>query len=473
MNFLQEERLKNYTVAIIGGGPGGYVTAIRLKQYGIDVVVFEKERLGGVCLNWGCIPTKTLVKIADLYSECKHASEFGITLQNPEINYEKIFNRKNEVVNRLVSGVEFIFKKREIPIIYEKVTGIQKNNKDYIIISENSNINAKYIIIATGSVPKELPTMKFNSEYILSSKDILKLETIPEKLAVVGGGVIGCEFASIFSQLGVQVEIIEFLPSLVNTEDTEISKRLGMALKKSGIKIHLNTAVEGYEKSNDEIHLMLSSGKTVVTNKVLISVGRTPKCNIEFINCTLEKDDSAIKIDNNFETNLPNIFAIGDVTGKMLLAHTASKQGLITAEIIRNELEGNNIKTEKLIYENIPRCTFTNPEIGSVGLTEIQARDKFEEILIGKFPFTANGKALCLGNTFGFAKTIADKESQRLVGMHIIGPHATELIAEGAILINNGVTINEAVKVVYAHPTLSEVVAESIEDLENLAIHKI
>ncbi len=473
MNFSQEERLKNYTVAIIGGGPGGYVTAIRLKQYGIDVVVFEKERLGGVCLNWGCIPTKTLVKVADLFSECKQACEFGISLQNPKINYEKIFNRKNEVVNKLVSGVEFIFKKRNIPVIYEKVTKIQQNDEDYTILTENSQINSKYVILATGSVPKELPTLIFDSENILSSKDILKMETLPEKLAVVGGGVIGCEFASIFSQLGLQVEIIEFLPSLVNTEDIEISKRLAIALKKSGIKIHLNTAVEGYKKINDKIHLMLSNGKTVVTNKVLISIGRTPQCNIEFINCYLENDGSAIKIDNNFETNLPNIFAIGDVTGKMLLAHTASKQGLITAEIIRNELEGNNIKTEKLIYENIPRCTFTNPEIGSVGLTERQARDKFEEILIGKFPFTANGKALCLGNTFGFVKTVADKESQKLVGMHIIGPHATELIAEGAILISNGVTIKEAEKIVYAHPTLSEVVAESIEDLKNLAIHKI
>ena len=465
--------MKNYTVAIIGGGPGGYVTAIRLKQYGIDVVVFEKERLGGVCLNWGCIPTKTLVKVADLFSECKHADNFGINMKNPDINYGKIFNRKNEVVDRLVSGVEFIFKKRYIPVIYEKVTGIQKINIDYTIISENSSINAKYIILATGSVPKGLHALKFDGENTLSSKDILNMETLPEKLAVVGGGVIGCEFASIFSQLGVLVEIIEFLPNLLNTEDTEISKRLAMALKKSGIKVHLNTAVERYEKDNDDIHLMLSNGKTIVTNKVLISVGRTPQCNIEFINCVLEKDGNAIKIDNNFKTNLTNVFAIGDVTGKMLLAHTASKQGLTAAEIIRNELAGKNLKTKELVYENIPRCTFTNPEIGSVGLTERQARDKFEEILIGKFPFIANGKALGLGNTFGFVKTIADKESQRLVGMHIIGPHATELIAEGSILINNDVSIIEAIKDVYAHPTLSEVVAESIEDLENLAIHKI
>ncbi|MBL7086110.1 MAG: dihydrolipoyl dehydrogenase [Candidatus Cloacimonetes bacterium] len=465
--------MKNHTVAIIGGGPGGYVTAIRLKQYEIDVVVFEKERLGGICLNWGCIPTKTLVKIADLFTETKHAYDFGISIENLNINYEKIFKRKNEIVDRLVSGVEFLFKKRDIPVIYETVTGIKKNDEDYTIITENSSINAKYIILATGSIPKELPSLEFDGENILSSKDILKMKKLPEKLAVIGGGVIGCEFASIFSQLDVKVEIIEFLPNLVSTEDIEISKRLALALIKSGIKIHLNTAVDSVEKINDELHIKLSNGKKIITNKALISVGRTPHCNIEFIKCSLEKEDTTIKIDNNFKTNLHNIFAIGDITGKMLLAHTASKQGLIVADILQNKIKGTDNKIEELLYENIPRCTYTNPEIGSVGLTEARAKEKYGEILIGKSLFLANGKALGLGNTFGFVKTIADKLSKKIVGMHIIGPHATELIAEGVILINNDMTIEKAVKIVYAHPTLSEVVAESIEDLEKLAIHKI
>jgi len=465
--------METHTVAIIGGGPGGYVTAIRLKQYGIDTVVFEKERLGGVCLNWGCIPTKTLVKVADLYSELHHVEEFGLSLENPNLNYQKIYERKNQVVEKLVSGLKFLFKKRQIPVIKETVKTIEKHGDSYIISTENTTAQASYVIIATGSQPKELPSFNIDGENILSSRDILRMQELPERLVVVGGGVIGCEFASIFSQLGVEVQIVEFLPQLVSTEDEEISKRLAMALKKSGIKIHLKTEVESWKNENNELILTLSNGKEISTDKVLLSVGRKPVFNIECNNFEIDIEKDAIIIDNNFETNQSNLFAIGDVTAKMLLAHTASKQGLLTAEIIKNRIEGTESKIEELRYENIPRCTFTNPEIGSVGLAEAQAKEKYDEILVGKFPFSANGKALGLGNVFGFVKTIADKKSNKLVGMHIIGPQATELIAEGGILIGSGMTVDEALKVVFAHPTLSETVAESIEDLEKMSIHSM
>jgi len=246
-----------------------------------------------------------------------------------------------------------------------------------------------------------------------------------------------------------------------------------MALKKSGIKIHLNTAVESWKKDNNELILSLANGKEIVTDKVLLSVGRMPVFDIECNKFDIEKDKNAISIDNKFETNQNNLFAIGDVTAKMQLAHTASKQGLLTAEIIKKRIEGQSEDMEELKYENIPRCTFTNPEIGSVGLTEAQAREKYGEILVGKFPFSANGKALGLGQTFGFVKTIADAKSKNLVGMHIIGPQATELIAEGGILIRSEMTIDEALKIVFAHPTLSEAVAESIEDLEKMSINSM
>ena len=465
--------MEKHTVAIIGGGPGGYAAAIRLQQYGIDCVVFEKERLGGVCLNWGCIPTKTLVKVSDLFSELHHAEEFGLALENPSFDYAKIYERKNQVVEKLVSGLEFLFKKRQIPVIKGSVKVIEKSGESYLISTENESIQASYVIIATGSKPRELPAFKIDGENILSSKDVLKLQELPKRLCIVGGGVIGCEFASIFAQLGVEVQIVEFLPQLISTEDVEISKRLAMVLKKTGIKIHLNTAVENWKSINSELHLLLSNGKEITTDKILLSVGRDPVFDIECKNFNMKIEKQALSIKSNFETNNQNLFAIGDVTGKMMLAHTASKQGLLTAEIIKNRIKGTDLITDALCYENIPRCTFTNPEIGSVGLTEAQAKEKYIEILIGKFPFSANGKALGLGQTFGFVKTISDSQSKKLVGMHIIGPQATELIAEGGIFIQSEMTINEALKIVFAHPTLSEAVAESIEDLEKMSINSM
>jgi dihydrolipoyl dehydrogenase len=460
-------------VAIIGGGPGGYVTAIRLQQYNIEVTVFEKERLGGVCLNHGCIPTKSLVKVAELFGEINEAEKFGLSVENPQINYSQVWERKNKVVDQLVSGVEFMFKKRKIPNIKETVHTIEKLDKGYKIFTFEAEYEVEYVILATGSKPKELPLMKFDGDKVMSSRDILKMQELPSKLVVIGGGVIGCEFASIYNQLGVEVEIVEFLPTLVAMEDLEISKRLAMALKKSGIKLHLKTALESFEEADNELTLKLSNGKELITEKVLMSVGRIPICDIKFKNCDLAADSGFITINDEFRTNLANMFAIGDVTGKLMLAHTASKQGLAVADIINNEVNEEQIMQITLNYKRIPACTFTNPEIGSVGFTEQQAKEEFDEIIVGKFPFTANGKALGLGNTFGFVKTIADAKTHKIIGMHIIGPQATELIAQGGILLGSDSTIDDVKGVVFAHPTLSEAVMESIEDLEKLAIHKI
>jgi len=471
----------HFDVAIVGGGPGGYVTAIRLQQYGIKAVVFEKDRLGGVCLNYGCIPTKTLVKRADFFADCKHSIDYGFTIDNLQIDYKKIKEQKEQVVEKLVSGIEFIFKKKKIDNIKESVYKINKVGNKFNIFSKSntdelSQYSANYVIIATGSLNKELPFMKFDAEKILSSKEILNLSELPKELLVVGGGVIGCEFASIFNQFGVKVQIVEFLPSLLPNEDKDLSKRLAMSLKKSGIKLHLKTSVQSYRKENDKLFVSLSNGKELSADKVLVSVGRRPISEIDFGDLSLNHNEFGfVEINDLMETNIENIFAIGDVTGKLMLAHTASKMGLVVADIIFNKL--NPTKTLKEIqsidYKNIPACTFTNPEIGSVGLTEIQAKAQYEEILVGKFPYSANGKALGSGHTFGFAKVIADKKSERIIGMHIIGYQATELIAEGAILIGMKANINDIKKIVFAHPTLSEIIAESIEDLENFALHKI
>ena len=465
--------MNRFKVAIIGGGPGGYVTAIRLQQYGIDVALFEKERLGGVCLNHGCIPTKALVKVADLYSEIKESENFGILVEKSSIDYKKVWHRKNEVVEKLVSGVEFIFDKRKIQTIKETVKKIEKTGSEYKIITDNGEFFADYIILATGSKPKELPFMKCDGKKILSSRDILKMEELPKKLVVIGGGVIGCEFASIYNQFGVEVEIVEFLPNLIDMEDVEISKRLRMAFKRSGIKLHLKTAVENYKEVPNGILLELSNGKKIEADKVLLSVGRVPVMDIEFVNSDISMDNGFVNIDKLMKTNLENVFAIGDVTGKLMLAHTASKQGLIVADIIHNEINKVDIKIIDLDYKKIPACTFTNPEIASIGYSQKDAEEKFDDIIIGKFPFSANGKALGLSATFGFVKVVAHKDSNKLIGVHVIGPQATELIAQAGILVGLDATIEDVKKVVFAHPTLSETVMEAVEDLEKLAIHKI
>ncbi len=465
--------MTRFKVIVIGGGPGGYVTAIRLQQYGIDVAVFEKERLGGVCLNHGCIPTKSLVKVADLYKEIKESEDFGISIERSSVDYKKVWQRKNNVVEKLVSGIEFMFNKRKIQIIKETVTKIEKIDSEYKIFTDSDEFFAEYVILATGSKPKELSFMKFDGKNILSSRDLLKMDKLPKKLVVIGGGVIGCEFASIYNQFGVDVEIVEFLPNLIDLEDTEISKRLTMALKRSGIKLHLNTSVESYEETQNSILLKLSNGKEIDTDKVLLSVGREPVMDIEFLNEHISMDNGFVNIDKMMRTNLKNVFAIGDVTGKLMLAHTASKQGLIVADIIHNEINKTEIEIIDLDYKKIPACTFTNPEIASVGYTQKEAEEKFNKVLIGKFPFSANGKAIGLGATFGFVKVIALEDSNKIIGIHIIGPQATELIAQAGILVGLDATIDDVKKTVFAHPTISEALMEAIEDLEKLAIHKI
>jgi dihydrolipoamide dehydrogenase len=464
----------HYTVAIIGGGPGGYETAIRLNQYNIPTVVFEKERLGGVCLNWGCIPTKALVKSAEIWQDIADAGSFGLSATPDTLDYTKVFERKNETVEKLVSGIEFLFRKRQIPVIKACVTMIDVLDGKYLISSAGQeDISADYLVIATGSLPKELPGIKIDEIDILSSTGVLQMCKLPKSIAVIGGGVIGCEFASILHTFGVEVHIIEFLPTLISTEDDEVAKRFQMAFKKSGVKVKTGVGVTACSKVDDQMILTLSDETQLAVEKVLLSVGRIPDSNLSWKQEKPAVDKGAFVIDAAMQTSLPRVYAIGDVTAKMQLAHTASKQGLLVAEQIKAQLAGVQLPAAELSYENIPRCIFTHPEIGSVGLTEKQAQAKFTDIIVGRFPFTANGKALAGGNTFGFVKTIARADTQQLVGMHIIGAQAAELIAQGSILINLGATTHDVEKVVFAHPTLSEAIMEAVEDLNGLSIHKM
>jgi len=466
--------VQEYQVAVIGGGPGGYETAIRLSQFGINTVVFEKERIGGVCLNWGCIPTKTLVKTAELYSELKDSETYGLPGAELSLDYKKVFERKNKIVEQLVSGIEYLFRKRKIPVVNDTVTVISKDNDRYILsTASGEQFSAEYLVLATGSSAKSLPGIRIDEVDILSSTGMLRLQQLPKSLAVVGGGVIGCEFASIMATFGVEVHIIEFLPRLISLEDEEISKRLTMALKKAGIKIQTGVGVQTTTKTKDGLELALSNETTLVVEKALISVGRIPVCDIDWQGMELVRERGAIVINELMLTNLERVYAIGDVTAKLQLAHTASKQGLMVAEQIHGMITGHNVQQPPLNYANIPRCTFTHPEIGSVGLTEKEAQESYGEILVGRFPFTANGKAMAMSNTFGFVKTIARADTGELVGMHIIGPQAAELIAQGGIMISMKVKAEDVESMVFAHPTLSEAIMESLEDIRGLSIHKI
>ena len=427
--------MKNYQVGIIGGGPGGYVTGIRLEQLGIKTVVFEKERLGGVCLNWGCIPTKALVKVADQYHEFQEAVKEGYFQGEVKVDFDQVKTRQKKIVEQLVGGIEHIYNKKNIALVNESVTTIRKADEGYELVTAYDTYNVDYVIIATGSRSKALPSMPFDGVKVLSSRDILSLNALPQKLVIVGGGVIGCEFACIYRQLGAEVTIVEFLPSLVAMEDKEVSKRLTSSLKRQKIKIITKVAVDGFEKIDDGIRLKLSNGKILETDKVLVSVGREAVFGLDCEGFELAQEKGFVTIDAEMRSNERKIFAIGDVTGKLMLAHSASKQGMLAAEIIRAEINGEKPEKFVLNYEGIPRCTFTNPEIGSAGLTETQAIERYGEIEIGKFMFAANGKALAQSQTTGFVKVISAKESGMILGVHIIGPSATELIAQGSILL--------------------------------------
>lgn len=461
-------------VLIIGGGPGGYETAIRLNQYGIDVAVVEMKRLGGVCLNEGCIPTKALVKSSELFSEMRSAPEFGFSEMSPSLDYARIFARKNAIVEQLVGGVEHLFKKRQIPVIAEKAVAVTRLDEGWELKTDaGTAIKARFLILATGSLPKELPGVAIDEVNVLSSTGLLALESLPKSLAVVGGGVIGCEFASILNSFGVQTQIIEFLPRIVANEDEEMSKRLTMALKRAGVKISTKVGVQKVTPMNGCCELELTDGNKLSFEKVLLSVGRVPRMELDWQGAGPEMEAGAVKIDSFMRSSLPGIYAIGDLTGKMPLAHTASKQGMIAAAHIKGIIDGSQPEIPALDYIQIPRVTFTMPELASVGYTEAEAREKFGEIKVGKFPFSANGKALAMSGTFGLVKTIARADDSSLVGMHILGLNAAELIAQGAILISLGAKADAAENITFAHPTLSETIKESLEDLQNMSINKI
>jgi dihydrolipoamide dehydrogenase len=454
-------------VGIIGAGPGGYVAALKAAQLGAEVVVIEDTEVGGTCLNRGCIPTKTLLASTELYSKIKEMDKFGLQLQGevtPRIDW--MIQRKIKVVETQVKGIKGLFKS----------WGVQLKNgrgrltaPDRIVVengADTEELKIDRVIIATGSRPAEIPVFPFDGKNILSSTDALELQEIPKSMLIVGAGVIGCEFACIFRELGTEVTIVELLPRAVSTEDEEISELLQRELKKKKIKLFTEVKAEKVEIRDDGVHTFLSNGKEIVTEKVLVSIGRAFNTeNLGLEELGIQKGQRGeIKVDEKMRTSLEGIYAVGDVTGGILLAHVASKEGVIAAKNIMGA-------EEKMDYSTVPAAIFTSPEIASVGLREQQAKEKGIDYITGHFQFRALGKAHAMGEISGLIKVIADRKTDKVLGVHIIGPHASDLIHEAAVAIKASLKVKDIADTIHAHPTLSEGLMEASEDVHGMAIH--
>lgn len=457
-------------LVIIGAGPGGYVSAIRSAQLGLKVTVIEESEVGGTCLNWGCIPTKSILASTELLSDIKKADDFGIKINGeffPDI--KKILDRKDRIVKTQIKGIKNIFKYRNIELIYGSARFLSKESLS-ILTREGKKLtlNTNNIIIATGSRALEIPELPFDGTNIISNIEALSLPEIPNKIAIIGSGASGCEFANIFKGLGSDVYLIEILHKILPYEDKEITDILEREFRKKGIKIITSARIIKVEKNKDSINVSLSNGEILKVDKILVTTGRkfnSDRINIENAGIRLG-DRGEILVNENMETNINGIYAIGDVTGGPLLAHVASYQGILAAE---NILGAN----KKMDYSKIPYAIFTSPEIASVGIKEYQAEEKGIQYVKGYFHFRGLGRSHTLGKIEGMVKIIADKKTDKLLGLQIIGPHASEIIHEGALAINNGLKAKDIIETIHVHPTLSEVIKESAEDVYKISIHKM
>lgn len=455
-------------LVIIGGGPGGYEAAIRAAQLGAKVTLIENDNLGGTCLNRGCIPTKALYKNAEAVNSLKNINEFGITLGEYTFDMVKAQERKNEVVKKLVTGIEQLLKGNIIEVIKGKATF--KGSKLLEVITEEGTqeITANNIIIATGSSSSSVPVPGINLPNVITSDEILDFESVPKNLAILGGGVVGVEFAGIFASLGAQVTIIEFLPKILYRLDDELSKKLSVYLKKQGIKIITGSVLKEVQKTDEGLKLIAGNDKgevEVTCDYLLSAAGRKP--NLDGLNLEsagIEYDRKGIKVDGNYKTSTEGVYAVGDVIGGIMLAHIASEEGKVCVE----NIYGHNSKVN---YNAVPSCVFTFPEAASVGMTEDEAKEAGIEYIVGKSMFGANGKALSMGEGEGFVKVMAEKESHKLIGVHIMGPHASDIVHDGSLAIQNGLTIENIKESVFAHPTLSEVFYEAVCGCIGEAIH--
>jgi len=446
-----------YDIAIIGGGPGGYVAAIRAAQLGKRTVIVEQADLGGVCLNWGCIPTKALLKSAEVLRSAQQARKYGVNIPEAEVDFPAVIKRSRQVADALSRGVAFLMKKNGVTTI--KARG-KLGGEQQIMLDTGEQITAEHIIIATGARPRPLPGSPFDGRLIISSKTAMSLEKIPEQLIIIGAGAIGVEFADFYTAMGSQVTLVEMLPHLLPVEDEEISVELQKLFKRKRIKVLLETTVDQIQTTVDAVIVAVrnSAGEVqeLTADKVLVAIGvlgNTENLGLGAAGVKLEQ--SWIKTNNYMQTSVPGIYAIGDVAGPPWLAHVASHEGITAVE----HLAGLN--GEPMHYDNIPGCTYCSPQVASIGLTEKAAREAGYELKIGKFPYKASGKAMAAGETDGFTKLIYDAQYGELLGAHIIGAEATELIAEVGIARRLEATHTAVLETIHAHPTLSEMLMEA------------
>jgi len=464
-----------YDVVVIGSGPGGYVAAIRASQLGFKTAIIEKESLGGICLNWGCIPTKALLKSAQVYEDIKHAKEFGIEA-NGTPNFEAVIKRSRGVADKMSKGVQFLMKKNKIDVImgYGK---LKAKGQVEVAVADGSKkiVEGKHLIIATGGRSRELPALKQDGKKIIGYREAMNLPVQPKSIIVVGSGAIGVEFGYFYNSMGTKVTIVEFLPRVVPVEDEDISKELEKSFKKNGIVIMTGSEVTSVDTSGDGVKAKVktANGEVILEADVLLSaVGVS--ANIEGIGLeelSIKTDKGHIMVDKFGQTNIPGIYAIGDCAPGQALAHVASKEAILCIENIGYNEKKYNHQPEPIDYNNVPGCTYCYPEIASVGYTEKQAKDAGYEIKVGRFPLSASGKASAAGHTEGFVKVIFDAKYGEWLGTHMIGYNVTEIIIETVVGRKLETTYHEVLNSIHPHPTISESVKDAIEVAYGEAIH--
>ena len=459
-----------YDIIIVGSGPGGYVTAIRASQLGFKTAVVEKESLGGVCLNWGCIPTKALLKSAQVYEYLKHVDQYGLKAEAVDKDFEAVVKRSRGVAEGMSKGVQFLMKKNKIDVI--EGFGKVKAGKKIDVTSKGRKVteySANHIIIATGARSRELPSLPQDGKKVIGYRQAMTLPSQPKSIIVVGSGAIGVEFASFYNSMGTEVTIVEFQPTIVAVEDKDISKQFERSLKKAGIKIMTNSSVETVDTSGTGVKATVKTKKgeeNLEADILLSAVGiKTNIENIGLEDVGIITDRDKILVNDWYQTNIPGYYAIGDVTPGPALAHVASAEGITCVEKIAG------LHSEAIDYGNIPGCTYASPEIASVGLTEEQAKEQGYELKVGKFPFSASGKATAAGTTDGFVKVIFDAKYGEWLGCHMIGAGVTDMIAEAVLGRKLETTGHEVLKTIHPHPTMSEAVMEAVADAYDEVIH--
>jgi len=458
---------EKYDVVVIGAGPGGYPAAIRAAQRGAKVAVVEKEKVGGTCLNWGCIPTKALLASAELIAHAREAEKFGVKITGIEPDWTAIQERKQKITDTLVGGILQLLKANGITLV--EGTGSITADKNVLVKTAGGEVTleAGSIIIATGSDPAELPTFDFSKPAVMTSTDALALDHVPKSLIIVGSGVIGSEFACVFSTLGTEIVMVELMARMLPTEDSRVAKQMRSTFRKAGIDIKTETTVEEVlEYRDDGIKVKLSSGEEIEAEKLLVSIGRKfNSAGLGLEDLGVDADERGrIMVNDKMETTVPGIYAIGDVVGGILLAHTATFEGLVAAE---NATGGN----ATIDYTVVPACIFTIPEIGSVGLNADKAAEQGIEVNVSRFSFGALGKALAMGEDYGFVQLVIDAKTDKILGAQIMGPHASDLVHEVAIAMKMGATAEDIATTIHAHPSLPEAIMEAAEAAHGKSIH--